>query len=223
VSSKPGAGQSAQLKDTKFSIIVLTGEALKSDWIMFEAGATANAVGRTRACPLLFGLEPADVRGPLASLQLTRFTREDFSKLFKTINAAIGEGKLEEPVLTSVFGKWWPDLEKRVAEVLASAPPPKRPKRDTNEMVEETLLLVRGIQNSLEAIPERNERQLRRTIRNYVVHRGNVRPLYLDLLEDNTLERNLPWLFLDVSSDTPKSPEGKPEDKNDQPPKPAKE
>jgi len=81
---------SAQLKDTKFSIIILTTDALKSDWIMYEAGATANAVGRTHACPVLFGIQPTDVKGPLASLQLTRFDRDDFFKLFKTINGLRG-------------------------------------------------------------------------------------------------------------------------------------
>jgi hypothetical protein len=138
------------LEDTKFSIIVLTREALKSDWIMFETGATAKAVGESHACPVLFGIEPADVVGPLASFQHTRFVRDDFFKLFGTINGAIGDGKLEQSTLSSVFEKWWPDLEKRVTEILASSPQSKRKRRDTAEIIEEILVLVRGMQRSLE-------------------------------------------------------------------------
>jgi hypothetical protein len=214
---------SSQLKDTKFSIIILTGEALKSDWIMFEAGATANAVGRTHACPLLFGIEPADVRGPLASLQLTRFVRDDFFRLFKTINAAMGDSKLEEPVLSSVFEKWWPDLEKRVQDILASAPSPKRPKRDTNEMVEETLLLVRSIQNSLEGNTTRDERRAWQQMRSSLAHQNNIKPLILaSLLRDDEkrddLTRNYLAALFNVSSETLKNwTEGKPESKGDDP------
>jgi hypothetical protein len=161
----------AELEDTKFSIVVLTPEALKSDWIMFETGAAAKVVGKSHACPVLFGLEPTEVSGPLASFQLTRFEQDDFFKLFRTINTALGDSKLDDGVLTSVFRKWWPDLETRVQEILSKAAPPAKPQRDITKMVEETLLLVRSIQNALAPSPTRNELRALQAYRNVLAHR----------------------------------------------------
>jgi hypothetical protein len=162
----------AELEDTKFSLVVLTREALKSDWIMFETGAAAKAVGKSHACPILFGLEKAEVSGPLSSFQLTQFDQGDFFKLFKTINNALCDAKLDDMVLASVFNNWWPDLEAKVKDILSKTAPQKAPRRDMHEMVEETLLLVRGLQNTLEPGPTRDERRFIQNYRNAFAHRS---------------------------------------------------
>src|SRR5262249_10422327 len=87
-----------ELSTSAVSIIVLTRENLNSNWIMFEAGAISSTIDKAKVCPLIFNLEPTDLQGPLAQFQVTKFSKDDFRKLFMTINAAAGENKLADSV-----------------------------------------------------------------------------------------------------------------------------
>ena len=145
---------SKELSESKFGIIVLTPDNLRSPWINFEAGAISRTIEQSNVCPIVFGMEPTDVEWPLAQFQATRFNRDDIHQLFNTINAAGGESRLSHSVAQSVFDKWWPDLENEVARIekdsaSCHAPGEVRPDRD---LIEEVLSLVRGIQNRQEEI-----------------------------------------------------------------------
>jgi TIR domain len=136
-----------ELSGSVVSIIVLTRENLNSNWIMFEAGAISSTIDRAKVCPLIFDLEPTDLQGPLAQFQITKFTKEDFRRLFMTINAAAGEHKLADGVAETVFQKWWPDLEKELYAIISNhldkrTSPPLRTER---KLIEEILLLVRTV------------------------------------------------------------------------------
>jgi hypothetical protein len=75
---------SKELKGSTVCIIVLTRENFNSNWIMFEAGAISTTIDdRARICPIVFGIEPTDVQGPLAQFQGTRFTKSDIRQLFQ--------------------------------------------------------------------------------------------------------------------------------------------
>jgi len=89
-------------------IIALTRESLNSNWIMFEAGAISRSVEKARICTILFGIEAADLPGPLASFQWTKFTREDIYKFVKTINLNL-EKPISSDALDKTFGKMWPE------------------------------------------------------------------------------------------------------------------
>ena len=56
----------ARLAAAKAGIICVTPSNLEAPWILFEAGALSKTLENTFVCPLLIGLEPADVSGPLA-------------------------------------------------------------------------------------------------------------------------------------------------------------
>jgi hypothetical protein len=90
--------------------------------------------------------EPTDLQGPLAQFQVTRFAKDDFRKLFNTINSQLGENSLPENVAQAVFDKWWPDLSERLSRIMqghtVKADVPKI--RSDRELIEEMLLLVRG-------------------------------------------------------------------------------
>jgi TIR domain len=138
---------SRELAVSKVCIIVLTRENLQSTWMAFEAGAISTALDRTRICPLLFGLEPTDVQGPLALFQATLFTKLDVRQLFKTINAAAEENKLSDHVVEAVFEKWWPDLDAEVRGIMQTASA-ERPEglRSELDLLQEVLQLVRNMQ-----------------------------------------------------------------------------
>src|SRR4051812_36495571 len=66
------SGLATELEQTSVSVICLTPENLESPWIHFEAGALSKQQQNTYVCTFLFGLEPIDVREPLAQFQATK-------------------------------------------------------------------------------------------------------------------------------------------------------
>jgi hypothetical protein len=119
--AKWGSEISKELETSNIGIICLTRDNTEQPWILFEAGALSKSLQKSRVCPLLFGVEPSDVKGPLLSFQVTRFLRDDFKRLVTTINSAAGESQLDTSVLNSVFDKWWPELDEEITEILKSS------------------------------------------------------------------------------------------------------
>src|SRR5262245_40915769 len=70
-----------ELGQSRIGIMVLTRQSLGSEWLMFEAGAIASQIpDKARVCPLIFQLEPIDLKGPLANFQATTFSKTEFQK-----------------------------------------------------------------------------------------------------------------------------------------------
>lgn len=137
-----------ELDASRIGLLCLTADNLTAPWMMFEAGALAKSLEKSRVCPLLFGVEPSDLSGPLAQFQAARFDRAEFHRVLKMINAELGAEALPTEVLDMVFGKWWPDLERDVGAEL------KRPggaggtqgsARPEREMLKEVLELTRAL------------------------------------------------------------------------------
>ena len=122
---------------------------MHSDWILFEAGALSKTIINTHVCPVLIGLEPSDVQGPLAQFQATRANKEEISSLLVTINAALGDKALADDHLREAFNMWWPKLD----EALTGLPPDDAggsPRRSERDILEEVLALVRNQARSSE-------------------------------------------------------------------------
>jgi len=133
-----------ELESSNVGIICLTQENAQAPWILFEAGALSKYLEKARVCTLLFDLDAADVKGPLTSFQATKFAREDFKHLVATINNTAGDAKLQPTVLDNVFDKWWPDLEKQVAEIIRTYERgTKRQTRPERDILGEILDLTR--------------------------------------------------------------------------------
>ena len=75
-----------QLEGASVGVLCLTRENLGAPWMLFEAGAMSRALQTSNVCPLLFGLEPNDVAGPLAQFQSSTFSKDEVRKLIQTIN-----------------------------------------------------------------------------------------------------------------------------------------
>jgi hypothetical protein len=140
-----------ELGETSYGILCLTPENLGSAWLLFEAGAlTKHANGR--ACGLLIGsMEPADISGPLSQFQHRLFSRDGFAILLRDLN-----GNLEDPIeattLQLILDKWWPDIEAAYNAALHQSPNSgKRVRRDQQDILEEILDKVRGIEKNCRA------------------------------------------------------------------------
>ena len=139
-----GQDISDELNTSDVGLICLTPDNLNAPWILFEAGALSKSFEKSRVCPVLFGVDTADLTGPLTIFQSTKFASTEFRKLVKTINAASGEQRLEEKVLDEVIGMWWPRLEQKVTTIMSErrldASSAERTERD---ILEEILELAR--------------------------------------------------------------------------------
>lgn len=135
-----------QLKDTSVGIICLTQENKARPWILFEAGALAKGLSTARVCTLLVDLETKDIEDPLAQFNHTFPTRDSVLGLVKTLNSALTNNGLDVRILEQVFETYWPQFDRRFAEILQNTeaqPPSKpRPKEDVlGEILENTRVL----------------------------------------------------------------------------------
>lgn len=117
-----------ELDESKIGIICLTKDNLSSAWIMFEAGALSKNIDQSKVCPILFGVEPSDIQGPLVQFQAARFTKTEVKKVVRMMNEELGDSQLASEVFESVFEMWWPRLDENITAEL---------KRAKNQIVEE--------------------------------------------------------------------------------------
>lgn len=137
---------SQELEASSFGIFCLTKENLTKPWIMFEAGALSKRIDATKVCPVLFGVDSADLEGPLVQFQAAPFSEPEIRKLIKTLNSGLGDQKLEDGVLNSVFEMWWPKLNERVAkltEKYSGKSASASATRSDRDILEEVLQLAR--------------------------------------------------------------------------------
>jgi len=133
----------SRLEAAKAGIICLTPSNLHSDWILFEAGALSKTLKNTFVCPFLIGLDPSDVKPPLAQFQATRAVKSDVLKLIGTLNKALGEDALGDEHIKEVFDVWWPKLESQIKDLPADLGTTNTHRPD-RELLEEILALVRN-------------------------------------------------------------------------------
>jgi hypothetical protein len=134
------------LEESKIGIICLTQENLNAPWIMFEAGALSKNIDKSKVVPILFGVEPTDLEGPLVQFQAVRFEKMEIKKLVKMINTELGDMGLTSDVLDSVFEMWWPKLDERIKTIMEKLiNPDARSKRSERELLEEILLTVKDL------------------------------------------------------------------------------
>lgn len=104
------------LRECKVGIICLTPENLKSNWMLFEAGALSTAMENSRVIPYRFQLKGTDVGPPLSLIQGVDADEEETYNLVKSINCAFAEPKFNDASLNKFFQKWWEDLRVELDE-----------------------------------------------------------------------------------------------------------
>jgi transposase-like protein len=104
---------------------------------LFEAGALSKSIDKSHVCPILFGVSPADIEGPLKQFQLTSFDKGDLKQLLTTLNGRLQDGRIAPKTLETIFDKWWPDLLDKVSNILGKQAEPAEPIRNDRELLEE--------------------------------------------------------------------------------------
>lgn len=138
---------SSELKETVVCIAVVNNENFKSEWISFEAGAISKGIEKSRVCPLLIGMKPTELTGPLGAFQATEFGQSELKSLVASINQQGGDRRLADKTLELVFDKWWPDINTKVQQIIETqlVPKPVLEKRSADEVLEEMTIMMRQI------------------------------------------------------------------------------
>ena len=141
-----------ELEASRVGLLVITPENQEAPWLLFEAGALAKNLDRSKVCPILFGaMEPTDVKGPLVQFQAAQFSKEEMKRVIKMMNAELAESALVPDVLESVFEMWWPELEEQVGKELEGSDEDDREaRRSERDMLEEVLGLTRRLASDRE-------------------------------------------------------------------------
>jgi hypothetical protein len=74
-----------ELSDTDYGIVCVVPGNWEEPWLNFEAGSLAKSVEHAHVAPVLVGLDPADISGPLSQFQATKFEREDVRMLVRDL------------------------------------------------------------------------------------------------------------------------------------------
>jgi hypothetical protein len=122
---------------------------------MFEAGALSKYVEKARVVPLLLGLKPAELQGPLAQFQALQATESEVKKLIKGVNQTVIESMekgLGEIILDESFGLWWPKLKESIDKTQSMKSGVETKARTEKDMLEETLVLVRDIRRKMSTL-----------------------------------------------------------------------
>jgi len=113
---------------------------------MFEAGAISVTFAQPRKiCPILFGLEKKELRGPLFQFQAIGFSKPEIKALVVTINDELGDERLSESALDKGFEKWWPELEQKVQSTLQDWKPQRPPEKSSEERHSELMTAIHQI------------------------------------------------------------------------------
>lgn len=143
----------SHLGESKIGLVCLTAQNLEAPWLLFEAGAISKYED-SHLCPMLFGIDDSQLKGPLAQFQATQYSRDEIYKFVIAINGAAGEKSLSQAKVSNAFDKWWPELDQKIVALLSRPISTTAPKpRPTTDMVEEILGIVRTINQSA-SIPD---------------------------------------------------------------------
>ncbi len=108
-----------ELAQSDFAVICLTRDSRQSPWILFEAGAVARSL-EARVVPLLFGIAPSDLDGPLAQFQCVQVDRLGMERLVSRLYDSSSSG-LDARQRDLVFARLWPVFEGRLAALTEQA------------------------------------------------------------------------------------------------------
>jgi len=141
-----------QLEESNFGIICITRENIESSWLLFEAGALAKSLQNSLVVPLLMNLDFREISGPLSQFQAKKVAQSSIYEMVQSINEA-GENPIEKTRVSQLFEALWPQLEERLAEI-PPQPEGARPVRSQQDVMEELVSTVRGIDQRLRSLEQ---------------------------------------------------------------------
>lgn len=195
-----------ELEASNFGIICVTPENVGSPWVLFEAGALAKSMQGAKVIPLLFNLGIGDITGPLAQFQAKKVEKSGLGEVIQSLNSAKDQS-IPEARAKQLFEALWPEFQKQLESIPEEAPTEKH-MRPQNEIFEELVTGVRGLDShfrEIEAtVSEQAPRSRRRMMRRFhpmmfeemahMVSEEGDDPIAL-LMFGGLMRDDFPWLY----------------------------
>ncbi|MBA3069023.1 MAG: toll/interleukin-1 receptor domain-containing protein [Hyphomonas sp.] len=157
----------SELEASNFGIICVTPENLNSEWLLFESGALSKSMLEGKVIPLLFGLELSDLSGPLSQFQAQKLEQAGIHEVIRSINKVAEKGATQN-IIDQLVPSLWPQLSKAIGDI-SSAVPTGKQRRNQQEILEELVTGVRGLNNRMREIdlesPDRERSSRKRRYR----------------------------------------------------------
>jgi len=149
-----------ELESSNFGILCITPENLRSEWILFEAGALSKSMLDAKVIPLLFELDLSDLSGPLSQFQALKVDQQGLMDVVKAINS-VAENKAADTTVDQLVPALWPQLQQRLDEI-PDQEPSERYMRPQVEILEELVSQVRGLGSMMRDVaPDPVDREAR--------------------------------------------------------------
>jgi hypothetical protein len=132
-----------ELESSNFGILCITPENLRSEWILFEAGALSKSMLDAKVIPLLFGLELSDLSGPLSQFQALKVDQQGLLDVAKAINA-VADNKAAETTIDQLVPALWPQLQQKL-DAIPGKQASEKHMRPQTEILEDLVSQVRGL------------------------------------------------------------------------------
>lgn len=141
-----------ELQEADYSVIFLTRENKKAQWINFEAGAIKGRGLSVSA--ILLNLGPSELEPPISELQHTLPEKEDILSLIRSINDFEESGpKINHEIIKNAFEANWANFKSSI-EILSEeheTPPSDRELLDDiNLQNQNSYYLLKSLVNSLQ-------------------------------------------------------------------------
>lgn len=150
---------SSQLSETTTGILCLSKANQERPWLLFEAGALAKGLSKSRVCILLIDLESAEVASPLSFFNHTMPNKEGLKKLVTTLNRNMPEHNLKPDILAKSFETYWPQFESKFTEILENIPEiPIEKTVNSDDMLKEILMTTRGLSSRIRDIENKDRK-----------------------------------------------------------------
>ncbi len=113
-------GLNKALEDVRYGISIITQDNLQSPWINYEAGAIFHKSSSDQCIliPILIDVNKAELTGPLGTFQAINFSEQEIRKLVLSLNENLGEKKIPESMLDTMFNIHWKEFNKRIGVIL---------------------------------------------------------------------------------------------------------
>jgi PAS domain-containing protein len=110
-----------RLRTTRVGVLCITGENVRSPWLLFEAGFLARSLD-TRICPYVLDIGVDEVPAPLQRFQAATTSQKDTEGLVHSIDEALfGQLRAERAgELSTNFAARWPELETELLRIQRS-------------------------------------------------------------------------------------------------------
>ena len=103
-----------RLAKSELGICCVTPENTSAPWLLFEAGAISKSLNDSRLFPILLGLQPTDLSGPLTQFQATVLEQDDMLRFIKSINRLFGVRAVSDQDVENAFNHKWGSLVEKM-------------------------------------------------------------------------------------------------------------